>query len=388
MNKVIIRAIFDRKNDATKTKAATIYLEVRANQKERRFISTSIKVYKGQFKAGRVVGREDAELLNRRINDRMAEIHQLVSLMDERGQLFTVSMIDSLNETPAAPDSPSFLDFMECRINERPIRDSTKRQHRKVLNFLRTEYTHIRTFDDLTVPAIVRLDDYLHRRKLPSGEKMCQTSIHTYHKVLKHYIREAVMLEFTANNPYTKWSSQVGQSRQRTILTMEEVNAIRTHLTRSTLMAKVRDLFTVQCFTGMAYADLMATDFSTAETHNGTLFLPMATRFKTGTPFSLVLLPPVVEILNRYNGQLPHLAYDVYNRNLKALATACGIQKTVTTHIGRHTFATTIALGAGVPIEVVSKILGHTDIKTTQIYAKIMPQQILDGFSSIAEKIS
>jgi integrase len=150
----------------------------------------------------------------------------------------------------------------------------------------------------------------------------------------------------------------------------------------------VRDLFIVQCFTGMAYADLMATDFSTAETHNGTPFLPMATRFKTGTPFSLVLLPPVVEILNRYNGQLPHLAYDVYNRNLKALALACGIQKTVTTHIGRHTFATTIALGAGVPIEVVSKILGHTDIKTTQIYAKIMPQQILDGFSSIAEKIS
>lgn len=388
MNKVIIRAIFDRKKEATKTKSATIYLEVRANQKERRFISTSIKVYKGQFKAGRVVGREDAEQLNRRINDRMAEIYQLVSLMDERGQLFTVAMIDSLSETPAAPDSPSFLDFMECRINERPIRDSTKRQHRKVLNFLRTEYTHIRTFDDLTVPAIVRLDDYLRRRKLPSGEKMCQTSIHTYHKVLKHYIREAVMLEFTTNNPYTKWSSQVGQSRQRVVLTMEEINAIRTHLTRSTLMTKVRDLFIVQCFTGMAYADLMATDFSTAETHNGKPFLPMATRFKTGTPFSLVLLPPVVEILNRYNGQLPHLAYDVYNRNLKALATACGIQKTVTTHIGRHTFATTIALGAGVPIEVVSKILGHTDIKTTQIYAKIMPQQILDGFSSIAEKIS
>jgi site-specific recombinase XerD len=385
MNKVSISAIFDRKKEATKTKSATIYLEVRANQKERRFISTSIKVFKGQFKAGRVVGREDADLLNRRINDRMSEIHQLVSRMDERGQIFTVAMIDSLN---SAPSSPSFLDFMECRINERPLRDNTKRQHRKVLNFLRTEYTHIRTFDDITVSAIVRLDDYLHRRTLPSGEKMCQTSIHSYHRVLKHYIREAVMLEFTTNNPYTKWSSQVGQSRQRVILTMEEVNAIRSHLTRSTLMAKVRDLFIVQCFTGMAYADLMATDFSTAEAHDGKLVLPMATRYKTGTPFSLVLLPPVVEILNRYNGQLPHISYNLYNRYLKALATACGIQKTVTTHIGRHTFATTIALGAGVPIEVVSKILGHTDIKTTQIYAKIMPQQILDGFSSIAEKIS
>ena len=84
---------------------------------------------------------------------------------------------------------------------------------------------------------------------------------------------------------------------------------------------------------------------------------------------------------------MPKLAYDVYNRWLKSVASAAGIEKTVTTHIGRHTFATTIALGSGIPIEVVSKMLGHTDIRTTQIYAKIMPSQVIDGFRTIQEKV-
>ena len=385
MNKVIIRVIHDRQKTATRTHAAAIYLEIRANGKERKFLSTNIKVCKNQFKSGRVVGREDAESLNERINSQITEINKIVAVMDDRRQVFSVSMLDNLND--AYKSVPSFLDFLENRINDRPIRDTTKQQHRKVLNFLRTEYPHIRQFTDLSVPAIIRLDDYLHSRKLPNGEKMMQTSIHNYHKILKTYINDAVRLDYTPDNPYNKWKSTVGHSQPRTVLTMDEITAIRTFCTRSTLLAKVRDLFVVQCYTGLAYADLMATDFTLAELHNGTLILPPILRHKTGTPFSLVLLPPVVEILNRYNMHLPRLAYDVYNRNLKALATAAGIDKTVTTHVGRHTFATTIALGSGVPIEIVSKMMGHTDIKTTQIYAKILPEQVINGFASISQKI-
>lgn len=384
MNQVIIRVLHDRKKTATKTHAALVQLEVRANA-ERKFITTGIKVCKGQFKAGRVVGRSDAESLNERITQQIAEINEFVRQLDERHQLFTVAMLDHIND---AYTSASFLDFMERRISERPIAEGTKRNHRKVLNFLRGEYRRINTFADLTLPAIVMLDEYLHHRTLPDGRKMLQPSIHTYHKVIKAYVNDAIMLGLANENPYSRFRSSVGQSRQRTILTMDEVNLIRHHITRSTLMAKVRDLFITQCYTGLAYADLMAIDFTNAELHGDTWLIPYNVRQKTGTAFMLALLPPVMEVLQRYNFHLPHLAYDVYNRNLKALALSVGITKTVTTHIGRHTFATTIALGSGVPIEVVSKMLGHTDIKTTQIYAKIMPDKILGAYDAIKKAIS
>ena len=216
---------------------------------------------------------------------------------------------------------------------------------------------------------------------------MLQPSIHFYHKTLKHYINEAKLFGYMLSNPYDQLRIDRGESRDREILTMEEIDKVSSFRSRSILANKVRDLFIVQCYTGLAYADLMTMDFRNSSAVNGVTVIK-DTRQKTGSGFFITLLPRVVDILERYNWRLPHLSYDVYNRNLKAIILSCGIDKHVTTHTGRHTFATTIALGAGIPIEVVSKMLGHKDIKTTQIYAKIMPEQVLEGFSKIRQHIS
>jgi integrase len=145
------------------------------------------------------------------------------------------------------------------------------------------------------------------------------------------------------------------------------------------------DLFLVQCYTGLSYSDLMTTDFTKAENHNGNLILSRTTRVKTGTQFYIMLLPPVIEILERYAYKLPYFHLNSYTAQLKLISQETNIGKHITSHVGRHTFATTIAHGSGIPIEVVSKMLGHTNIQTTQIYAKILPKQVMDGFNKIKD---
>lgn len=381
MNRVQIRVVFDRKKTASSKKKALVQIEVRFENK-RKYVSTGIKLYKNQYKTGRIVNHDDADRLNEKITNQIREINDLVDRLDHNKQRFSLDYIDHLND---AYIGGSFIEFMENRISERPTCISTQKQHYKVLNFLKKEYTHLTFFSDLTHLSIIRLDEYLKKRKV-DGHPMMQTTIHTYHKVIKLYINEAIKFEKMQDNPYRKFQDSLGTPRERTVLSLEEIGLIKNYKTFSSLEAKARDLFIIQCYTGLAYSDLMNVDFSKAERH-GEDFILKDMRLKTGVTFFAILLPPVVEILNKYNFQLPHLAYDVYNRTLKLVASSSGIRKHVSTHIGRHTFATTIALGSGLPIEVVAKMLGHRNIKTTQIYAKIMPKTVLEGFQKIKKAI-
>lgn len=386
MNLIQIRVVFDRKKIATKTKAGLIQLEVTFNGK-RKFISTGIKVLKHQFRNGRICQHVNADDLNEQINLQVKEINDVVKSFNERKLTFRLDALDNINKGYSGID---FLAFLEKRITERTIESSTKNQHMKVLRMLRNEYRLIRDFQDLTPSNLSLFDEWLHRRNIGTPEcpkHMLQPSIHFYHKTLKHYINEAKLFGYMLSNPYDQLRIDRGESRDREILTMEEIDKVSSFRSRSILANKVRDLFIVQCYTGLAYADLMTMDFRNSSAVNGVTVIK-DTRQKTGSGFFITLLPRVVDILERYNWRLPHLSYDVYNRNLKAIILSCGIDKHVTTHTGRHTFATTIALGAGIPIEVVSKMLGHKDIKTTQIYAKIMPEQVLEGFNKIRKHIS
>lgn len=379
MQQIQIRVVYDRKKQATSKKEGLIQLEVR-HEAKRKFVTTGIRVTKNQFKAGRVCNREDADRLNKLITAQIDEITAYLDECNRNHSIFSLSAIGCLNATYT---KASFIDFFANRIEERPIEESTKKQHRKVLRFLQTEYRgHLDTFHQLTLPAISRLDDYLHTRRLDDGRPMMQTSIHTYHKVIKCYINEAIRMELTTENPYTKFRCNTGQPRRRIVLTLDELAQLNNYHTTSILQAKVRDLFLVQCYTGLAYADLMETDFSKIEGN-----ILYGKRKKTDTPYTIYLIPQVINILKRYSYALPHLSYDVYNRWLKVVAASAGITKTVTTHIGRHTFATTVALGSGIPIEVVSHMLGHTDIKTTQIYAKIQTESIIQSGKKMLQHI-
>ena len=147
----------------------------------------------------------------------------------------------------------------------------------------------------------------------------------------------------------------------------------------------MRDIFLFYCYTGLAYADvkkLKRNEIAMGIDGEKWIFTH---RQKTETPTRLPLLPPALEILDRYKdhplcvntGQmLPVLANQKMNGYLKEIADVCRITKKMTMHIARHTFATTVTLTNGVPIETVSKMLGHRNLKTTQHYAKILDLKV------------
>ena len=127
-------------------------------------------------------------------------------------------------------------------------------------------------------------------------------------------------------------------------------------------------------------ANLSKSDFQTNEL--GQIYIKKQ-RAKTGITFTTVLFPEAAEIIKKYNYQLPVLSNQKYNSYLKELKDLCRINKQLHTHIGRHTFAT-MALNRGIPIEVVSKMLGHSNIKQTQHYGKLIDKTI---FEQVKERI-
>jgi site-specific recombinase XerD len=137
----------------------------------------------------------------------------------------------------------------------------------------------------------------------------------------------------------------------------------------------VRDIFVFSCFTGLAYVDVKnLKEKDIRSSFDGMLWI-MKKRQKTNIQSNILLLEIPKMILGKYKDKLqnenvlPVLSNQKMNSYLKEIADLCGIEQNLTFHLARHTFATTVTLSKGVPIETVSKMLGHSDIKTTQIYA-------------------
>lgn len=384
MKSIQVRVLFDRKGQATQKKAALVQLEVRFN-KERKFIGTGVKVFKGQFKNGRIVGRSDADTLNDKINTLYKYVHDVYNESLSKRIPFSLSM---LNDGKVYQSNKPFLDWCRKRTDEKRCSDSTRRQNKLFCNLLE-QFGIILAFDDITLPNIHRFDDFLKSYIGNStGRPLTDNSIKAYHSRMRAFLSEATQLGMIKQNPYDTFKCGRCQTMPRMYLTMEELNTLRTWTPPTKSRQIALDLFLIQCYTGLSYSDLMATDFTKTESHNGNLILPRTTRVKTGTQFYIMLLPVVVEILERYNYKLPHVTLPGYTRQLSVIEQETNIGKHITSHVGRHTFATTIALGSGIPIEVVSKMLGHTNIQTTQIYAKILPKQVEQGFEQIKKVVS
>ena len=186
---------------------------------------------------------------------------------------------------------------------------------------------------------------------------------------------------------------------------LKKVKKDRGYLTKSKLekiidfkpdnkrLEKVRDIFLFCCFTGFDYSTTAAlTEKNIVMDDEGDLWIETH-RIKTGTPLKVKLLNIPLSILKNYelkrdgNFLLPVMSNAKYNLYLKEMAELCGIEKRITSHLARHTFATTVTYANGVSIESISKMLGHTKISTTQIYARIVDKTINDEMDKLAQKL-
>ena len=153
-------------------------------------------------------------------------------------------------------------------------------------------------------------------------------------------------------------------------------------------METARDIFLFACYTGAAYCDLMEQNKShLVRDDEGKMWLKF-NRHKTGVPCRIKLLPEAIRLIERFHSDkretlLPYIKYKNYQTCLKALRLCAGISFPITTHTARHTFATLITLEQGVPIETVSKMLGHSNISMTERYAKVTPQKLFEEFERL-----
>lgn len=183
------------------------------------------------------------------------------------------------------------------------------------------------------------------------------------------------------NDPFVNYKIRL-EKVDRGYLTEDEIKIILKKKMVSERLEHVRDLFIFACFTGLAYIDVAGlTQDNIRKSFDGNLWI-MTKRQKTNKDVNVSLLDIPKMILKKYKGKLPNgkilpiISNQKLNAYLKEIADVCGIKKNLTFHLARHTFATTTTLSKGVPIETVSKMLGHTSIETTQIDARITNSKI------------
>jgi site-specific recombinase XerD len=222
----------------------------------------------------------------------------------------------------------------------------------------------------------------------------CQNTTSKYIKNFGKIIRICLANDWIQKNPFINYKSKMVEV-ERAFLSQEEIDMMFNKEFTIERLNQVKDIFLFSCFTGLAYVDvkkLSRKNIGFGVDGERWIFI---NRTKTDTRSNIPLLPIASAILEKYKDHpqvvnqeklLPILSNQKMNSYLKEIADVCEINKELTFHIARHTFATTVTLSNGVPIESVSKMLGHKNLKTTQHYAKILDLKVSSDMKVLKEK--
>ncbi|GHV23260.1 hypothetical protein FACS1894174_08890 [Bacteroidia bacterium] len=243
-------------------------------------------------------------------------------------------------------------------------------------------------FSALDRSFIDKFDLYLKiDRRLAPG------TILIYTTRLGTIIGEAITEGIISKNPFAGYEAERPE-RQQKYLTRKELNKLMTTQFIKPKHYLIRDLFLFSCYTGIPYCDMCKLSDKDVSVAEDNVVWIKTFREKTGMDYEIPLLELPLLILERYRGTasggwlLPMYPNGELNRELKNIARICGITRRLTWHCGRHTYATEITLSQGVPIETVSRMLGHSQISTTQIYAKITNDKIDEDMKMLEKRIT
>jgi len=231
---------------------------------------------------------------------------------------------------------------------------------------------------------------------LRSERKCANNTAVKYIKNFHKIINQCLANGWLNKDPFSNYKAKVKEV-VREFLSEAEIEQMINKEFVSERLELVRDIFVFSCFTGLAYIDvkqLTLDNIALGIDGNKWIF---KNRQKTDTASKIPLLPMAQEIIDKYaehpvckneNRLLPILTNQKMNAYLKEIADVCEIKKELTFHIARHTFATTVTLSNGVPLETVSKMLGHTSLKTTQHYAKVLDKKVGEDMKILREKFN
>lgn len=344
---------------------AKIYLMVTINRKTK-WYSLDIKCHPSEFDADKriVTVNENRRAMNSIISRSLARANKIIiDIIDSQESLD----FDTFERLYYNKPKVSSLDRI-FQLHTARLTVSRTYKYRKVIEELQELFGGDITLDALNLEMVNRYDKYLYDKGNDTN------TVAWKHKCIIAMINTAKRIgEYSGSNPYG-----VFRVKQKpvtpTFLSTDEIHAIEEYQPSTERLRRIRRLFLFQINTGLRYSDLIALQWKDVDSEG----IHLKAQQKTAYPVAIPLTAMAKKILEEMQDEttkptdsvFDNISNQKYNDYLKLLAEAVGIEKKVTSHVARHTFATH-SLELGMPIEIVSKLLGHTDIATTQIYATI-----------------
>lgn len=380
-----------------------LYLRITVNGIRAEFsIKRKITPEKWCSLKGRVKGSNPkAQALNHYIDELETNAYDIHSKMVLKGKPFNAVLIKNklLNKGGAHRTLLTLYDDHNVQVEQLMGIDysyGAYRRHIRTRNhleaFIKKEYKLPDVFvKEVDLKFINRFHHYLKTKRIGN-----QNTITKYVVNFKKIMRIAFANNWVNKDPFYHWKAK-WKKVDRDVLTEEELRTMMEKEFHIKRLEQVRDIFVFCCFTGLAYVDVQ----KLSRKHvvlgiDGDRWIKI-NRSKNDSQSTIPLLPVAENILAKYavckkfsdqNVLLPVISNQKTNAFLKEIAILCDIEKNLTFHLSRHTFATTVTLANGIPIESVSKMLGHQSLKTTQIYAKVINKKLKEDMSMITGKFT
>ncbi|MDB5128329.1 site-specific integrase [Mucilaginibacter sp.] len=401
--------LFFLKKDKANKGIAPLYVRITINKK---FVDISLKrrlkLISWDHKFQKVIGA-DKELkeIQEKIRQTRTEINSAYDNLRYNKEVLTADSIKTFLESGGEEEQTTLLFLMNYHNTEvkKLLEPGTMKNYysteRYVKEFLlkRKKRTDI-YLSQLDYKFIIDFEIYLRQREPDKGQRPC-----TNNTVMKHIERLRKMINIALKNdwivkdPFLRFERHMIH-KDRQCLELEELETIKALNFDIHGQEIVRDTFVFSCYTGLAFADVCNLSSEHLVTDiEGEKWIEMV-RQKTanfsGKKFYVLLLPEAIELIKKYRGHpmasytgtvFPIYSNQATNRYLKVISKMANLNFALTYHIARHTFATTVTLENGVPMESVSKMLGHSSIRTTQIYSKVKKKKVSTDMKILRERL-
>ncbi|TXG39596.1 site-specific integrase [Seonamhaeicola maritimus] len=390
-----------RRSKSDKNGFANIYLRITVNSKRAELsIRRKVHVEKWNSNAGKGKGYgQDIQELNHYIDIIKSKVYEIHRTLVNQNKEITASLLRDIyigkdnNQKMLLKIFQDHNDQVNKLVGKDFAHGTAERYRtakKHIEDYIKVEYKK----DDIPVKDVDHKFISGFEYYLKTVRKCGHNTAIKYITNFKKIIRIAYANDWISRDPFYNWKAKL-KIVDREFLSEGEIQKMVTKELHTPRLDQVKDIFIFCCFTGLAYADVKKLSKNDIVIGIDSERWIKTKRTKTDTRSNIPLLPTAEAILGKYNGHpdiinsdkvLPVLSNQKMNAYLKEIADLCEIHKNLTFHLARHTFATTVTLTNGVPIESVSKMLGHKSLKTTQHYAKILDRKVSDDMKALRDK--
>ena len=378
-----VKLVYDRKKRSTQTGLGKIEIRIYLGNGEIKFITVGT----ASPDTWEIVAQQPT------IIKKVHQCEQVIKSMNILGEDMTIKNFNRhiyIGSHPEMSDDPRyfykehdqrqyFVDFCRDYLEYENLAKNSIKDINIALNSVEASGI-LNTLADLTPQKIRAYDAWLRKQNNKSDE-----TIHDYHKKITKYVRILYQQEMIPSNPYNFVKIKRGTVKDRIPLSEDELIKIRDtkYIGR---LERVRDLFIFMAYTGLSYCDMEQFNFKKMAFEYKKIFFIDYSRLKTGSNYFTPILPPAMKILKKYDYKLPKISNQKLNDYLHVIQADLKINKNITCHISRHSFAT-LMIHYDISMEKTQKMLGHKDIKITQHYAKLQHQDIVDSVEKLLKKL-